>query len=1203
MPRKEDCGSFVPILRSLGPESECDEEAEEAEEDSGEDELLLSVRDDEDGAANAEDEVDESRALPTADAAREDRAQPTVGRSVDGSADLLASKPDGALGCGLITRRPAARSCAQQAHDASTSSAAQPPAHVSDEMMLLFSQACTPGPAGDRRASSSRDVTVRAQLASLFHHDRYDVCTSLFDASQLAVHTGDVPYESDLAMRLGMLDMQTWERTDLGSEQHAAAGSQSEKSFDTLQLTETSATRSVCACATVEPADGSRPVHRRTNSDPPAGLSSYTLWGACPQGDLTTRAGSVWGPSTSSPSKSWGGFASVNAATPALPCVSASLPNALPLQPGAQGGACVPSTFILQRVGLVRPSPFESLVNRTYKGDTMDQRPTGASVALPHRLGASQYAAPAGSLLSSTNDAALAALTRSPSDGVQHQGPLYGHDTSLSSKAGSLVLPPVGRNPLSAVHMHSLVQLPPPPPHAPFQMQQHQLCSGPSLHAASDRYLQSTQPPLPQLGANLHSLHLLSPVQLQQTHLPHACVSHHPQHPTIAENIMASHSTLPPGAPCHAMSASKRSELVGTPPTPLTTPAVPATAVPLIVEAGTSRAAAVSCCATAVPDAHESRHSKELTMSPRTRALYKDFSHALRSKETQSKGIRFAKQLATRCIAELPQSVHWRVHLEMADLAKREKNFSDARSLYRMAAELQPTAPQAWLEYAKMEEERGHFGRCQRILTHGLQNCPHHEALMLKGIKHLERMGDLPTARSLLSQLQCVPINQSWRTMLEGALLEARAGQTHMARRVFKFLLTSAPWYGPVWYEACRFEQRCNHLREALRVAEEGLRQLPRYGPLWFCALRLLECVTPQGDVMAATRAHVERGVRHISKDLVWKLWFESAQVEERNGQLLRSRAAYAKSVATCAPNLRWKVWLGGARTELSHANFDVSQALLQRALEESPPKTRAIVMLEQSRLHELHGDINSARKLLRAARHSSRSEWKVFLESLLLELRAESTDRALREARRALEVHRGTGRLWAVLIQLEQPAGIRTQLRVFQQALLEVPKSGEVWCEGARICLNPFSDCFSLEAAHSFLDFAIEFTPQYGDSFIEYLRLQVRARLPHGLQVRRPIHALSSSRHPCVSRCCLALQRPRLSVFGSFASTLSPTMVRYGFTARVPFCSPQGKSLKRPRTCLSVRSKNTRTFIKPQSVELPRQASDLPRSLRSQQP
>ena len=67
----------------------------------------------------------------------------------------------------------------------------------------------------------------------------------------------------------------------------------------------------------------------------------------------------------------------------------------------------------------------------------------------------------------------------------------------------------------------------------------------------------------------------------------------------------------------------------------------------------------------------------------------------------------------------------------------------------------------------------------------------------------------------------------------------------------------------------------------------------------------------------------------------------------------------------------------------------------------------------------------------------------------------------------------------------------------VFQQALLEVPKSGEVWCEGARICLNPYSAHFNLEAARNFLDFAIEFTPQYGDSFIEYLRLLMLLNKP----------------------------------------------------------------------------------------------------------
>lgn len=153
--------------------------------------------------------------------------------------------------------------------------------------------------------------------------------------------------------------------------------------------------------------------------------------------------------------------------------------------------------------------------------------------------------------------------------------------------------------------------------------------------------------------------------------------------------------------------------------------------------------------------------------------------------------------------------------------------------------------------------------------------------------------------------------------------------------------------------------------------------------------------------------------------------------------------------------------------------------------------------MLEQSRLHELRGNVEQARRLLKGARKTNKQEWKVFLESVLLELRNQSIGRALREARKALDVHRGTGRLWAVLIQLEQQHGVEQQLRVFQQALNEVPKSGEVWCEGARIFLNPHSACFNLHVARRFLNFAIEFTPQYGDSFIEYLRLQMLVSSP----------------------------------------------------------------------------------------------------------
>ena len=63
---------------------------------------------------------------------------------------------------------------------------------------------------------------------------------------------------------------------------------------------------------------------------------------------------------------------------------------------------------------------------------------------------------------------------------------------------------------------------------------------------------------------------------------------------------------------------------------------------------------------------------------------------------------------------------------------------------------------------------------------------------------------------------------------------------------------------------------------------------------------------------------------------------------------------------------------------------------------------------------------------------------------------------------------------------------GPAVALKLFTKALRHVAKSGEVWCEGARIYLNPCSSLFDVRSAVKCLNFAIFFTPQYGDSFIE---------------------------------------------------------------------------------------------------------------------
>ena len=84
-----------------------------------------------------------------------------------------------------------------------------------------------------------------------------------------------------------------------------------------------------------------------------------------------------------------------------------------------------------------------------------------------------------------------------------------------------------------------------------------------------------------------------------------------------------------------------------------------------------------------------------------------------------------------------------------------------------------------------------------------------------------------------------------------------------------------------------------------------------------------------------------------------------------------------------------------------------------------------------------------------------------------------------------------------------------------FKRALKEVPKSGEVWCEGARARLSPISITFNLSAAQTALNFAVQFTPQYGDSFVEVARLQLlealdRILCENELHARKWTHEIS---------------------------------------------------------------------------------------------
>lgn len=661
-------------------------------------------------------------------------------------------------------------------------------------------------------------------------------------------------------------------------------------------------------------------------------------------------------------------------------------------------------------------------------------------------------------------------------------------------------------------------------------------------------------------------------------------------------------------------------------------------------------------------DASEAKHSKE--NDEKILSTLKEIG--------EEKGFEEAQTWALAHVKEVSKSAQWKLCVELADLAKRDNAVAHARVYYQIGAQINSTEAKAWLEWAKMEEESGKLDFCEQILAEGLKHCgANSESLVLRALRILVSRDKIQEARQLLgnilahnetaakaysfaenslqkgnaaheissqkgnssensppsgnfggsqsaagqlSQANATTDVREWRMVLEGAMLEWRAGRPQLAHSILRFLQVSMPGRTQPYMARAELYKKEGRFGSALQCIIAGLTYLPNAGMLWFEALQLQQQILLRMDTPGALvrkdssdegmnlmpklktepevkeksgKSHsksssaassmsdvadfsqypstkeaflgdyfpkfVERSLQSLSPELVWKFHLEVAQFYESAGDAKAARRSLGLSARSCPQNLLWRVWLAGARMELfmkggekasktspsgqsaktqaakdakntsssatgavqaqvsGEEQIKVSRRLLVKAAKSVPKKMQSIVWLEISRVEEYVGGVEEARYVLQKAKRETKNEWKVFLELILLEMRHGNYEEAIKETRAALAVHPSAGRLWAVLIQAHHflhydkfelnsnggngegsngsnNEGFEITKKVFNEALNEVPKSGEVWCEGARLALH----AGLLNDARRYLSFAVELTSQYGDTTIEFLRLKL---------------------------------------------------------------------------------------------------------------
>jgi tetratricopeptide (TPR) repeat protein len=448
----------------------------------------------------------------------------------------------------------------------------------------------------------------------------------------------------------------------------------------------------------------------------------------------------------------------------------------------------------------------------------------------------------------------------------------------------------------------------------------------------------------------------------------------------------------------------------------------------------------------------------------------------------------------------LPKKIHWKVLLDLADFAKRENEFSESATLFKIVTHLQPYAHQGWLEHAKMEEELGNIERCRTLLKRGLKFNPLNENLFLKTLKIEEKEGNYHEVKKLIESLKNNRIEDTYKLLLEGVLYEGRSGNTQAAQKALKFLCKRFYGNGKVFLSAAQFEERIGNITEAIRICEEGLESNYTFGPLWFLLIKLAAKVDSAYQFRYGNNFEeiINEAVNCIcttSSDLISKLYMEASQFQETKDNIELARKYLKEAAVSCTNSHKWKVWIIGSRIEARIGSLESSKSLIERSLLEIPQKKQSIGLLEYAKYFEVVGNMSSAFKILSYARKSLSGDWKVFFESVLAYIRNGYFEKAEKLVKESLKQHFVTGRLWATLIQLKH-AKIKTledskkAYSVFLQANRKIPKSGEVWCEGARLLMSPMSHKYDLQKAEKYLNFAIQFTPQYGDSFLELFKL-----------------------------------------------------------------------------------------------------------------
>lgn len=440
-----------------------------------------------------------------------------------------------------------------------------------------------------------------------------------------------------------------------------------------------------------------------------------------------------------------------------------------------------------------------------------------------------------------------------------------------------------------------------------------------------------------------------------------------------------------------------------------------------------------------------------------------------------------AKNILKALIAQTTDKTEINKILRSAfDVNKKFSKYTDAIEIFSQAAIFDPTNIAFPLEAAKLLNDLGNFEKEDEILMTALSQNDYNATVLTKMLKSLERRNLLKRARKVLG----IAYAHNPQALFEGALFEIRHGPSDAFLYLIETCGKNADWKGNTYHEIVELCSRRGLRSAVLKFSEAGYKEVPSLFALCGFALKFQNNIA---DAFALYENSCESS--QMSRPRLAPI-LATILMNHHEPQL--AHKVMAQAIASAPADQKSRLFYNAAVLSFLFSEMKYVQMLLAKGRNFCHKKAQLPFHIFRAKIQELSGFPNAtaeANRIFKEVVNNFPEDWHAHLEYILFLSRHNHVPDALRHLNHVLSSMPDNARLLALRIQLESP---EKQVEAFINAIHNAPKSGEIWLEGARICLNPVSPYFNLKDARIFLDFAHAFTPKYLDIFVEYARLEM---------------------------------------------------------------------------------------------------------------